>query len=426
MKKLIFFITGLLCIVTNLQAQSPPKINSLSIGDTVPDITIGKIINYSKKGVNLYDFKGKLVIFDFFDTWCTNCIAALPKMDSLQKRFGNKIQIFVVDDEPARKVRAFLDHNAIGKRIALPFVTSDSVLSKLFPHSLVPHEVWITPDGRLKATTSTDQVKANNISNLLAGKRVYLRIKKDVNDFSMQPLFFFNKNVPINENNLKYYSILSGNIEGIPGGSFIKRDTYNLIRRICFTNTSLKQLYRFAFNISWYNNRYIIDVRNPSIIEFSMGDAVAWAVQHAYCYELLIPPVTLENAQKKMQDDLENYFHYDAKVVKRKTKCLVINLIPNIEKPISRGGTPEHNFGNLGYTVSQKYISNQPISELISYLNSALPLPVINETNFTRDVDMKLPNDLLNIDSLKSVLHQYGFEMKEADRDIEVFVISDK
>lgn len=392
----------------------------------VPNINISNIINYSKKEVNLYYFKGKLVIFDFFSTWCTNCIAALPRLDSLQKRFGNKIQIFVVDDEPAKKVLSFLRRNPIGKRITLPFITSDTTLNKLFPHEMIPHEVWITPGSFLKATTAPDQVNRENISALLSGKNVAFRLKDDVMDFDIRKLLFFNKDIKIKSTDLKYYSIISRYIDGIPGSLYIDSDTDHLIRRICFTNVSIKRLYQFAFNISWPDNRIYINVKNPSIIEFSMGDAVAWAVQHAYCYELLMPPVTLENAQKKMQDDLENYFHYDAKVVKRKTKCLVINTIPDIEKPMSRGGKPGHNFGNFGYTVSPKYIANQPISELISYLNSALPLPVVNATNFTRNVDMKLPNDLLNIDSLKSVLHQYGFEMKEADRDVEVFVISDK
>jgi thiol-disulfide isomerase/thioredoxin len=426
MKKIFLLLMGMISFIIALRAQSPPEIKPLNNGDTIPDINIDNIINYSKKEVNLLDFKGKLVIFDFFDTWCTNCIAALPKLDSLQKRFGNKIQIFVVDDEPSPKVFSFLQHNSIGKRTTLPFVTSDSNLSRLFPHRLVPHEVWITPEGRVKATTSADQVNANNIGNLLAGHGVHLRIKRDVMDFTMQHLFFFNKDIPIKDSDLKYYSILSGHIEGVGGGSFIKRDTNNLILRICFTNASVKQLYQFAFNIPWYNNRYILEVKYPSNIEYINGDLASWNVQHTYCYELLTPPVTLENACKKMQEDLENYFHYDAKVVTRKTKCLVINTLPNIRKPISMGGKPGHNFVNFDYTVSSKYISNQPISELIDYLNSVLSLPVINETNFTQNVDMKLPNDPLNIDSLKSALHQYGFDMKEAERDIKVFVISDK
>lgn len=423
MKKLIFFITGLVCALTSLYAQSTSEIKQLSIGDTVPEIMLRNIINYPKTEIHLSDLRGKLVIFDFFATWCTNCIAVLPGLDSLQREFGNKIQIFVVDYEPAKKVISFLNSNPIGKESSLPFITEDSLLSKLFPHRIVPHEVWIKPDGIFYAATAGDQVNKNNIKDLLAGKEVALRMKTDIMNFSMQRLLFFNKNVRISENNLKYYSILSGYIEGIPSGSIIQRDTNHLIWRVCFTNASIKQLYQFAFDISWPDNRYVINVSNPSMVEFLNGDYSTWVPQHTYCYDLLTPPMTLEKIREKMVNDLVNYFGYKAEIEKRKIKCFVIRSDKNVKRAISSGGKPQYNFSN---NQEPKSMTNQPISKLIYYLNYSLPAPVIDETNFTQSIDMKLPNDLLNIDSLKFALHQYGFHLKEAEREIEVFVISDK
>lgn len=423
MKKIFLLFLGLMCIDANLFAQSLPEIKPLSIGDTVPDVFLHNIINYKTASARISDFRGKLVILDFFATWCTNCIAVLPELDSLQREFGDKIQIFVVDYEPAKQAISFLKSNPIGKESSLPFITEDTLLSKLFPHSIVPHEVWIKPDGIFYAATAGDQVNKNNIKDLLAGKEVALRMKTDIMNFSMQRLLFFNKNVRISENNLKSYSILSGYIEGIPSGSIIQRDTNHLIRRVCFTNASIKQLYQFAFNISWPDNRYVINVSNPSMVEFSNGDYSAWVPQHTYCYELLTPPMTLEKIQEKMINDLVNYFGYKAEIEKRKIKCFVIRSDKNAKRAISPRGKPQYNFSN---NQEPKSMTNQPISKLIYYLNYSLSVPVIDEANFTQPIDMKLPDDLLNIDSLKSALHQYGFDMKEANRDIEVFVISDK
>ena len=57
------------------------EIKPLKIGDKVPDIEFKNIINYKSKTARLSDFKGKLVILDFWGTWCTSCIAAFPKME---------------------------------------------------------------------------------------------------------------------------------------------------------------------------------------------------------------------------------------------------------------------------------------------------------------------------------------------------------
>lgn len=423
MKKFILFITGIVCVLTSIYAQSISEIKPLSIGDVVPDITINHIINYKTVSVRLSDFRGKLLILDFFSTHCGPCIAALPKMDDLQQRFGNNIQIFVVDDEPAARVLSFLKTNRIGKTVSLPFITSDTILNKLFPHVIVPHEVFINADGAFIAPTYADQVNTENIKELLAGEDVHLRIKEDVMKFSMQDLLFFNKDVEVEKSALKAYSILSGFIEGIGLGSFVKRDNEKLITRICFTNSPVKQLYQFAYNIDFQDNRFVYNVHNPSAVRFRGGNFDDWAIRYAYCYELLTRPETIEKVRQRMANDLENYFGYKVGIVKRKIRCLVLQANENAKEAISKGGSSKHNFGNNN---EPKYILNQSIGRLTDFLNSNLPLPVFNETDFTQPVDMKLPDDILNIDSLKADLNQYGFDLKIAEREINVFEISDK
>lgn len=416
----------MVCVLSSCHAQAPPqRIEPLKIGDTVPNVLLNNIINYPQKEIKLYDLKGKLVILDFFATWCSNCVAALPKLDSLQRQFDDSIQIFVVDYEPTPKIMSFVRSSSIAKKVSLPIITSDSVLRILFPHRLLPHEVWITPDGILRATTSSDQVNTTNIKKLLAGKHTHLRVKSDIMNFDHQQLLFFNNNVNINPKNLKYYSIFSGHINGIPSSSFIKRDTNNLITRVCLTNFPIKQLYQFAFNIHWPDNRWILQIASPASIKLTgiVRDHTAWAIHHTYCYELLTPPTSLEKIRQKMQQDLEDYFGYYAEIENRKMKCLVLTANTEAKIPISQGGNAKHNFSN---NKTPKFISNQPISILINYLNYTLPIPVLNETNFSSPIDVQLPKDLSNIDSLKYTLHKYGFDLEESEKMIDVFVLSDK
>jgi hypothetical protein len=239
----------------------------------------------------------------------------------------------------------------------------------------------------------------------------------------MQDLLFFNKDVEVEKSNLKSYTILSGYIGGIGSGSFVKRDSGNLVTRVCFTNLPVIQLYRFAYNISFPRNRFVYNVSNPPAVYFPGGDFDNWVIHHAYCYELRTPPETMEKVRQRMISDLENYFHYKAGIVKMKIKCLVLQANRKANKAISRGGLPKYNFGN---NYEPKCMVNQPIDKLTDFLNSNLPLPVLNETNFNHLVDILLPDDILNIDSLKADLNQYGFDLKIAEREMNVFEISDK
>lgn len=70
----------LLPILSPAQSTS---ILPLTIGDKVPDIVLNHVINYKAGDIKLSDFKGKLVILDFWSSWCGACIALFPHMDSL-------------------------------------------------------------------------------------------------------------------------------------------------------------------------------------------------------------------------------------------------------------------------------------------------------------------------------------------------------
>src|SRR3977135_207668 len=65
-------------IISSITAS--PKIKSLSVGDKVPEIEF-QMLNYSSPVAKLSDFKGKLLLLDFWATWCGPCIGSFPKLD---------------------------------------------------------------------------------------------------------------------------------------------------------------------------------------------------------------------------------------------------------------------------------------------------------------------------------------------------------
>jgi thiol-disulfide isomerase/thioredoxin len=58
--------------------------------------------------LDLAQYKGKIVIVNFWATWCAPCVAEMPSLQTLAKRLGDKAVVIGVNyHESPEKVRAF-------------------------------------------------------------------------------------------------------------------------------------------------------------------------------------------------------------------------------------------------------------------------------------------------------------------------------
>jgi peroxiredoxin/YHS domain-containing protein len=60
---------------------------------------------------SLADFKGKVVLVDFWATWCVPCVKAMPDLQKLQEKYAEKGLSVVgisIDEKGAEKVKPFL------------------------------------------------------------------------------------------------------------------------------------------------------------------------------------------------------------------------------------------------------------------------------------------------------------------------------
>ncbi len=70
------------------------------------DFTLPSLDGHS---VRLSDFRGKVVVLNFWTTWCTACIGEMPELVELQKRNGDHLAIlgtsldFTPDDDQSEK-----------------------------------------------------------------------------------------------------------------------------------------------------------------------------------------------------------------------------------------------------------------------------------------------------------------------------------
>lgn len=156
----------LTCTSMTISSQEPRE--PLVRGNKVPDVELS-VINRPKSALRLSELYGKIVILDFWATWCGSCIANFSKLEDLQKEFGDDIQIILVNSgETKEKVHDFLDKRKLDQQeIELPVAMGSEELKALFPYKFLPHYVWIDSAGKFIATTSTSFVEYDVIEKIL-------------------------------------------------------------------------------------------------------------------------------------------------------------------------------------------------------------------------------------------------------------------
>jgi len=431
MKK--YFLTALSILYYCLaHSQTPVPGQGMKIGDKVLDVTFTNLLNLKASSVKISDFKGKLLILDFWATWCSPCIAMIPKMEKLQEEFGYQIQFLPVAYQPEAVVKPFLEkRRRTSGTGGLPQVTGDRILGNLFPHTYLPHYVWIGPDGTLKAVTGYEEVTSANIREMLNGTTKKLKEKSDEAQLSYdkyQPLFI-NSNGG-NGQAMVYHSLFSNYTSGLPAGSWISRDSIKGTR-ITLRNATIDVLFRTAnSDKDWFgDNRTILQVKDTSKIISKLSGApfIEWMAQgNAFCYELCIPPSLDGKENDFMRADLDRVLpQYEGVVEKRKLKCLALVRTSAEDKIHTAGGTPSWDFNPNGFEIR-----NVSIWALIQRLNQSYlrgaALSLVDATEYTGETDITIAADLTNYKALNEQLKKYDLAIKETTMDVDMLIIRDR
>uniref|UniRef100_A0A7C4TCJ4 TlpA family protein disulfide reductase n=1 Tax=candidate division WOR-3 bacterium TaxID=2052148 RepID=A0A7C4TCJ4_UNCW3 len=99
--------------------------------------------------VSLSDFKGKVVLLDFWATWCPPCRRSIPHLISLYEKYKDRGVIIIgISSEEEGTIRNFRDENGI----TYPLLLGTSEVFQKYKVSAIPHTVFIDKKGKERKT----------------------------------------------------------------------------------------------------------------------------------------------------------------------------------------------------------------------------------------------------------------------------------
>jgi thiol-disulfide isomerase/thioredoxin len=128
-------------------APSAPKASEAPKRPMAPDFEVRDL---EGKTVKLSDFLGKVVVIDFWATWCGPCVRGMPVSVAVTKEYGDRVVFLPVDvddRESAEKVKAF----AAKKGWDFPLYLGGKAVGSKYGVSGIPHTVIVAADGSVTA-----------------------------------------------------------------------------------------------------------------------------------------------------------------------------------------------------------------------------------------------------------------------------------
>lgn len=425
------FCRGILSLVFTLAASTTTfsQKQSLKIGEALPEnfwTTSFQVVNHPQKTISLNQDKNKLILLDFWNTWCSACLKAFPKMEHLKEQFGDKVKILAVSNQDRQTLEKFFASKNGQRYNNIVSVAGDQLFHPLFPHQGVPYVVWIK-DGKLLSTTDGAQVNENTIREVLGGESSGLQTVIQMG--RERPLMLsedFDREKGLSM--INYSLFAKGRIRGMGFGSGFRRSGNKIYGRQ-FTNLSLLEIFStLADEIfqmrkeSFSEKRRIVEVQNPTVLDYIKKADGSVEDDNLYSYEYIVPLSKADSLYPLMLKNLSEYADYKTTIEKRKVRCMVLKRTSSIDKLKTKGGPT-----NFSFSMTETTLKNASLLKLVNNLNalSTVSLSIVDDTGITGNIDLTM-GAISDVPSIRSALSKYDLDLQEEERELDMLIIRDK
>lgn len=106
-----------------------------------------ELATFGGRNVSLQDYKGRVVLLDFWATFCAPCVAALPQLQALHAKHGAKglALIGVTVDDRAALVREVVDR----ANVTYPILKATPEVWNAYKVNALPALILVGRDGRI-------------------------------------------------------------------------------------------------------------------------------------------------------------------------------------------------------------------------------------------------------------------------------------
>jgi len=434
---------------TRASAQGP-EIKPVKKGEVVPDVSLILRTGNAVENAHVSDYKGKLILLDFWSTNCPDCIGAMPDMLELQNKFKDKIQVIIVtsdSEEDIKKLFAKMKGHTPEKILFagshLPFVMGDTIFLKMFPHYGVPQHVWIDENQIYRNITYNGTTTAENIQNFLDGKKVKLADVYLTTIDAERPLTWIGGTgdaLPV----IPEYSFFMRRLVNANGSGsrvVLTDSITNKVVGLAVTNETVLDIYREVFTLInngkyiWSNNIFL-EVSDKSKYIYPRGiELFNWEDSNTYCYARRVAPERSSRVAELMHRDLDCFFNTESAMEDRKVKCMVLKRISNDNKLEVEEKNRKEGF-NLGKDDKLSLtLKNGEMYELFRRVSNVVHfsdefMPIFDETHYTGKVNITIPYSSdaygVTVAQIKEALRKYGLDLVEEYRTLNMLVIREK
>jgi thiol-disulfide isomerase/thioredoxin len=362
-------VCGLVAILTvSFVAAQQPKYNV-----DAPGLAIELLQAPGGAQATWESLKGQAVVLDFWSTWCTGCVAEIPRLNALAEKFKDKPVRFIhVTDEDAETVSRFL-----AKRPILGWVGLDArgATFRAFGVEGRPLTAFIDANGVLRGETNVE-FRESDLEELLAGT---LRMAQSAE--AEIPSVGAEVNAPRPLLQVLIRPAVSEAESGMSSGATRQRgnvwEAWGL---------NLSRILSYSFSIS-----------QPRILVPAGYDKARYDVS------VTLPDGSEESRGKMLKEAVESAFRIRAQIARGETDVFILRKRASADLEF------------------REYPNGRALGAIVSLAEQTLGRPVLDETGLHEKYDFVLafPH---NAGELMGSIQRLGLELSPERRNIDILV----